>query len=128
MDQIKLLLANIDKPDSTSIDVYIDGGGYKAAQKALAMKPEEVVQLVKDSELRGRGGAGFPTGNKWGFVPKKSPNPTYILCNADESEPGAFKDRVLIEKDPHLLIEVVIISAYRIPSGPPAANFIHPQV
>ena len=124
MQPIKILLANIDKPDSTSIDVYIDGGGYKAAQKALAMKPEEVVQLVKDSELRGRGGAGFPTGNKWGFVPKNAPNPTYLLCNADESEPGTFKDRVLIEKDPHLLIEGMLISAYAIGSCPMAYIYI----
>src|SRR5258706_3161993 len=124
MDQIKIPLANIDKPDSTSIDVYIDGGGYKAAQKALAMKPEEVVQLVKDSELRGRGGAGFPTGNKWGFVPKNAPNPTYLLCNADESEPGTFKARVLMEKDPHLLIEGMIISAFAIGSCPMAYIYI----
>src|SRR5258706_9522936 len=128
MDQIKIPLANIDKPDSTSIDVYIDGGGYKAAQKALAMKPEEVVQLVKDSELRGRGGAGFPTGNKWGFVPKNAPNPTYLLCNADESEPGTFKDRVLIEKDPHLLIEGMLISAYAIGSCPLAYIYNPRQV
>src|SRR5579859_445111 len=92
MDPIKILTANIDKPNSTSIDVYLDAGGYKAAEKALKMKPDEVTQLVKDSELRGRGGAGFPTGAKWGFVPKNAPNPTYLLCNADESEPGTFKD------------------------------------
>src|SRR5260221_13295989 len=98
MDQIKLLLANIDKPDSTSIDVYIDGGGYKAAQKALAMKPEEVVQLVKDSELRGRGGGGVPTGKKWGLVPKNAPNRTYLPCNAHEAEPGTVTGRRRLEK------------------------------
>src|ERR1044072_4456161 len=98
MDQIKVLLANIDKPNSTSIDVYIDGGGYKAVQTALKMKPEEIVQVVKDSELRGRGGAGFPTGMKWSFVPKNAPRPTYLLCNADEPEPGTVEDRVLIGK------------------------------
>ncbi len=124
MEKIKILLANVDKPNSTSIDVYLDGGGYKALGKALAMKPDEVVQLVKDSEMRGRGGAGFPTGMKWGFVPKNSPNPTYLLCNADESEPGTFKDRVLIEKDPHLLIEGMIISAYAIGSCPMAYIYI----
>jgi NADH-quinone oxidoreductase subunit F len=124
MDQIKILLANVDKPNSTSIGVYLDGGGYKALGKALAMKPEEIVQLVKDSEMRGRGGAGFPTGMKWGFVPKNSPNPTYLLCNADESEPGTFKDRVIIEKDPHLLIEGMIISAFAIRSCPMAYIYI----
>src|SRR5258708_30827246 len=82
MDPIKILTANIDKPNSTSIDVYLDGGGYKAAVTALKMKPEEVTQLIKDSELRGRGGAGFPTGAKWGFVPKNAPKPTWLLCNA----------------------------------------------
>src|SRR5436309_15719244 len=91
MEQIKVILANIDKPNSTSIDVYLDGGGYKAAEKALKMKPDEITQLVKDSELRGRGGAGFPTGAKWSFVPKNAPKPTWLLCNADESEPGTFK-------------------------------------
>src|SRR5436309_15714954 len=91
MEPVKVLLANIDKPNSTSIDVYLDGGGYKAAEKALKMKPDEITQLVKDSELRGRGGAGFPTGGKWGFGPKNGPKPTWLLCNADESEPGTFK-------------------------------------
>jgi NADH-quinone oxidoreductase subunit F len=124
MEPIKILTANIDKPNSASIDVYLDGGGYGAVKKALAMKPDEVVQLVKDSELRGRGGAGFPTGSKWGFVPKNAPNPTYLLCNADESEPGTFKDRVIIEQDPHLLIEGMIIAAYAIGSCPMAYIYI----
>jgi NADH-quinone oxidoreductase subunit F len=124
MQPIKILTANIDKPDSTSIDTYIGGGGYEAARKALAMKPEEIIQLVKDSELRGRGGAGFPTGMKWGFVPRNAPKPTYLLCNADESEPGTFKDRVLMEKDPHLLIEGMIISGYAIRSSPMAYIYI----
>jgi NADH-quinone oxidoreductase subunit F len=124
MDQIKILTANIDKPNSTSIDVYIDGGGYKAAEKALKMKPEEIVQLVKDSELRGRGGAGFPTGMKWSFVPKNAPKPTYLLCNADESEPGTFKDRVIIERDPHMLIEGMLIAAYAIGSCPMSYIYI----
>jgi len=124
MDQIKILTANIDKPNSTSIDVYLDGGGYKAAEKALKMKPEEVTQLVKDSELRGRGGAGFPTGMKWSFVPKNAPKPTYLLCNADESEPGTFKDRVIIERDPHLLIEGMLIAAYAIGSCPMSYIYI----
>jgi NADH-quinone oxidoreductase subunit F len=119
-----VLTANIDKPNSTAIDTYLSGGGYNAVKKALAMKPEEIIQLVKDSELRGRGGAGFPTGNKWGFVPRNAPKPTYLLCNADESEPGTFKDRVIIEQDPHLLIEGMIISAYAIGSCPMAYIYI----
>ncbi|MEO6487931.1 MAG: NADH-quinone oxidoreductase subunit NuoF [Thermoanaerobaculia bacterium] len=124
MDPIKVLTANIDEPNSTSIDVYVEGGGYEAARKALQMKPEEIVQVVKDSELRGRGGAGFPTGMKWGFVPKNAPKPTWLLCNADESEPGTFKDRVIIEKDPHLLIEGMIINAFAIGSNPMSYIYI----
>jgi len=120
-DPIKVLTANIDKPNSASIDTY---GDYKAARKALAMKPEDVVNLVKDSELRGRGGAGFPTGMKWSFVPKNAPKPTYLLCNADESEPGTFKDRVIIEQDPHLLIEGMVIAAFAIGSCPMAYIYI----
>src|SRR5260370_29200570 len=128
MDPIKILLANIDKPNSTSIDVYVDGGGYAAAKTALAMKPDEITQLVKDSELRGRGGAGFPTGGKWGFVPKNAPKPTYLLCNADESEPGTFKDRLLMEKDPHLLIERMIIEGDAIGSNPMSYIYIRGQL
>jgi NADH-quinone oxidoreductase subunit F len=118
MEPIKVLTKNIDKPNSTSIDTYLAGGGYEPAKKALKMTPDEVVQLVKDSELRGRGGAGFPCGLKWTFVPRDTKKPVYLLCNADESEPGTFKDRVIIEKDPHLLIEAMIISAYAIRSCP----------
>jgi NADH-quinone oxidoreductase subunit F len=125
MEPIKILTANIDKPNSTAIETYVAGGGYEHARKALTtMTPDQVVQLVKDSELRGRGGAGFPTGSKWGFVPKNAPKPTYLLCNADESEPGTFKDRVLIEKDPHLLIEGMIIAAYAIGSNPMSYIYI----
>jgi NADH-quinone oxidoreductase subunit F len=124
MEQIKVLTANIHKPNSASIETYLEGGGYKAARKALSMKPEEIIQVVKDSELRGRGGAGFPTGNKWGFVPKNAPKPTWLLCNADESEPGTFKDRVIIEQDPHLLIEGMIISAFAIGSNPMSYIYI----
>jgi NADH-quinone oxidoreductase subunit F len=124
MEPIKILTANIDKPDSTSIDTYLAGGGYQATRKALAMKPEQIVELVKDSELRGRGGAGFPTGGKWGFVPKNAPKPTHLLCNADESEPGTFKDRVIIEKDPHLLIDGMIVTSFAIRSCPMAYIYI----
>jgi len=108
-----VLLRNIHKPDSASVSVYEAGGGYAALRKALrSMTPDEVMEEVKKSALRGRGGAGFPTGLKWSFMPRQSPKPKYLLCNADESEPGTFKDRVLIEKDPHLVLEGCLISAY----------------
>jgi NADH-quinone oxidoreductase subunit F len=125
LDPIRVLTANIDKPDSKSISTYLAGGGYEDARRALtSMQPDEVTQLVKDSELRGRGGAGFPTGMKWSFVPKNAPRPTYLLCNADEAEPGTFKDRVIIEKDPHLLLEGMIIAAYAIGSCPMSYIYI----
>ena len=124
MEPIKVLTANVDKPNSASIDTYVAGGGYAAARKALGMKPEDIIQVVKDSELRGRGGAGFPTGSKWSFVPRNAPRPTYLLANADEAEPGTFKDRVIIEKDPHLLIEGMIIAAFAIGSNPMAYIYI----
>ena len=88
--------------------------GYDALRKALAMKPDDVIEVVKASGLRGRGGAGFPTGMKWQFVDKKSTEPRYIVCNADESEPGTFKDHLLMERNPHLLIEGCAIACYAI--------------
>jgi len=124
MEPTKVLLANIDKPNSTSIDTYVAGGGYTALKKALAMKPDEITEIVKQSEMRGRGGAGFPTGMKWSFVPKNPTKPIYLLCNSDEAEPGTFKDRVIVEKDPHLLIEGMIISAYAIRSNPMSYIYI----
>jgi NADH-quinone oxidoreductase subunit F len=97
--------------DSTKIDVYLRNEGYEALEKALKqMTPEQVIDELKKSNLRGRGGAGFPTGMKWSFVPKDPGKPKYILCNADESEPGTCKDRPLMEMDPHQLIEGVIIA------------------
>lgn len=100
---------------SAAIATYIQQGGYEAWKKTLAAyKPDEVIEIVKKSGLRGRGGAGFSTGMKWGFVPKDSPKPKYIVCNADESEPGTFKDRQILERDPHLLIEGVAIASYAI--------------
>ncbi len=118
MEPLRILSANWGKPDSASIRTYLDSGGYETARKALAMSPDQITQEVKDSEMRGRGGAGFPTGMKWSFVPKNAPKPTWLLCNADEAEPGTFKDREIIEKDPHLLIEGMIISAFAIGSNP----------
>ncbi len=101
--------------DLTEIDNYIADGGYEAARRTLTtMSPEEVTAVVKESGLRGRGGAGFPTGLKWSFVPKGTGKPVYLLCNADESEPGTFKDRAIIERDPHQLLEGMIIASYAI--------------
>lgn len=97
--------------DSRSIKVYEQHDGYKALEKALKdMTPEQIIDEVKKSGLRGRGGAGFPTGMKWGFVPKDSPKPKYVVANADESEPGTSKDRPLMEMDPHALIEGMVIA------------------
>ncbi|MGH9849667.1 MAG: NADH-quinone oxidoreductase subunit NuoF [Blastocatellia bacterium] len=99
------------------IDVYTEHGGYQALQKALKeFTPAQVTEEVKKSALRGRGGAGFPTGMKWGFVPKEAKRPTYLVCNADESEPGTGKDRDLMRYDPHQMIEGMIISAYALSS------------
>ncbi len=107
-----VLLANIHKPDSHTRAVYEEAGGYQALRKALAMPPTEVVDVVKESRLRGRGGAGFPTGLKWTFLPKDHPGPIYFCLNADESEPGTFNNRILMEEDPHQVIEGIIISSY----------------
>jgi NADH-quinone oxidoreductase subunit F len=98
-------------PDSRKIDVYLKNDGYRALEKALKeMTPESIIDEVKKSGLRGRGGAGFPTGMKWSFVPKDSPKARYLICNADESEPGTCKDRPLMEMDPHQLIEGMVIA------------------
>ncbi|HKA34847.1 MAG TPA: NADH-quinone oxidoreductase subunit NuoF [Candidatus Binatia bacterium] len=113
----KILLRNIDAPDSHTLASYRARGGYTALEKVLReMTPEKLIDEIKASGLRGRGGAGFPTGMKWGFVPKDNPKPKYVVCNADESEPGTFKDRLLIEKDPHAIVEGTIIAAYAIRS------------
>jgi NADH-quinone oxidoreductase subunit F len=96
---------------ATNLDRYLELDGYKALQKALTMQPEAIIAEVKASNLRGRGGAGFPTGMKWSFVPKQSARPKYVLCNGDESEPGTCKDRLIFEHDPHSVIEGVMIAA-----------------
>src|SRR5262249_19822752 len=111
----RLLTRCRDIPGLRSLDTYRQHGGYEAVRKALTQhQPEELVEMVKASNLRGRGGAGFPTGMKWGFLPKQTEKPVYLAVNADESEPGTFKDRVIIEDDPHQLLEGVIISSYAI--------------
>ena len=99
-----VLLRNLDGKGPLSFTDYRAGGGYEGLDKALAMEPGEIIETVKASGLRGRGGAGFPAGVKWGFIPQTD-GPKYLVCNADESEPGTFKDRILIETDPHQLIE-----------------------
>ncbi len=109
-----VLSAHWDEKDSFTIDAYKRNGGYQAAQKALAMDPDAVIQLVKDSGLRGRGGAGFPTGMKWGFIPQGDNKEHYLVVNADESEPGTCKDMPLLLANPHVLVEGVIIAAYAI--------------
>jgi NADH-quinone oxidoreductase subunit F len=109
----RLLLEHDNVPGIETFEVYRTQGGYRSVEKALkSMSPEQVVEEVQKSGLRGRGGAGFPTGMKWSFLAKPEGVPRYLLCNADESEPGTFKDRYLMEKIPHLLIEGMIVSSY----------------
>jgi NADH-quinone oxidoreductase subunit F len=109
-----VLFQNVWKENSTSLEVYRQGGGYAKLGEWLRMAPEAIIEEVKKSNLRGRGGAGFPTGMKWSFLPKDSPKPRYLCVNADESEPGTYKDRVIIERDPHQLIEGTVVSAHAI--------------
>jgi NADH-quinone oxidoreductase E subunit len=111
-----ILFKNRDKVDSASIKTYKNNGGYAALKKAREMKPEAVLAEVKDAEIRGRGGAGFPAGLKWSLLSKDDNLPIYLICNADEGEPGTFKDREVMEYDPHLLIEGIAITAYAIGS------------
>src|SRR5438876_8941955 len=112
----KLLLEKINVESIRGFDVYRREGGYRSVEKALKMLPNDVVEEVKRSGLRGRGGAGFPTGMKWSFLAKPEGIPRYLVVNADESEPGTFKDRYLMEFIPHLLIEGMIISCYALGS------------
>src|SRR5690349_9272595 len=117
-DEVVVISKRFGIPNSTKIDTYLQHDGYKALQKALTqMTPDSIIDEVKKSSLRGRGGAGFPTGMKWSFVPKDSPKPKYVLCNADESEPGTSKDRPLLELDPHQLIEGMVIAGRAINSN-----------
>jgi NADH-quinone oxidoreductase subunit F len=108
--EVRVLSRRFGLPNSASIDTYLATDGYVAFRKALEMKPEQIIEEMKASNLRGRGGAGFPTGMKWSFVPRNSPKPKYIVVNADESEPGTCKDRLLMEYDPHQLIEGMLIA------------------
>jgi NADH-quinone oxidoreductase subunit F len=115
MTEMRVLLTYIDEPTQSSIETYIKNGGYQAIRKAIPhIVPQELADMVKQSGLRGRGGAGFLTGAKWGFIPKDPTLSKYVVCNADESEPGTFKDRLLMEKDPHQIIEGIILASYAI--------------
>ena len=109
-----ILTKYVREPHAYTLDFYLQHEGYEGLRKALAMKPEQVIDLVKASGLKGRGGAGFPAGMKWQFVVKDTPKPKYIVCNADESEPGTFKDHLLMERNPHLLFEGCLIACHAI--------------
>jgi NADH-quinone oxidoreductase subunit F len=109
-----VLTSHVGERNANTLEAYLRRGGYAALRKALDMPPAQVIDMVKASGLRGRGGAGFPTGMKWQFVPKDSPKPKYLCCNADESEPGTFKDHVLMERNPHLLLEGCLIGCHAI--------------
>jgi len=109
-----ILTQNINRPGSERISSYLEHGGYQAFRKALTMDPLEVINQVKSSGLRGRGGAGFPTGVKWGFMPRDSKLQKIVAVNTDEGEPGTFKDREIVEQDPHQVIEGVLIAAYAV--------------
>lgn len=112
MAETKIIRNYTDRGENSRfLDSYLASGGYGALKKALSMKPEDITETVKQSGLRGRGGAGFPTGLKWSFIPEQTSGPVYLCCNADESEPGSFKDREIIERDPHQMIEGMIIAA-----------------
>jgi len=116
MPEQRVIRNYVDRPNSYTIGSYLSSGGYSALKKALGMAPGDVTDAVKKSGLRGRGGAGFPAGIKWNFIPPDSKKPVYLCCNADESEPGSFKDREILEKDPHQMIEGIIIACYAIRS------------
>jgi NADH:ubiquinone oxidoreductase subunit F (NADH-binding)/Pyruvate/2-oxoacid:ferredoxin oxidoreductase delta subunit/(2Fe-2S) ferredoxin len=112
--QVRLVLRNCGIIDPNEIDHYIAQDGYQAIKTVLAMKPEEVIEEIKQSGLRGRGGAGFPTGKKWEFCRNATGEPKYLICNADEGDPGAFMNRSLLESDPHAVLEGMLITAYAI--------------
>jgi NADH-quinone oxidoreductase subunit F len=113
----KLLTRNFHRPDSHTVAAYRETGGYTAWAKAQQMEPAAIIEEVKNSNLRGLGGAGFPTGMKWAFIPKNHTGPVYLVINADEGEPGTFKDRYLLERDPHAIIEGMLIAARAIRSA-----------
>jgi NADH-quinone oxidoreductase subunit F len=115
--EVRVISQRFDLPNSAHIDTYLANDGYVAIRKTLGMTPEAIIDELKTSALRGRGGAGFPTGMKWSFVPRTTGKSTYIICNSDESEPGTCKDRLLMENDPHQLIEGMLIAGWTIKSN-----------
>ena len=111
----RLIFKNVDRVGwDTSIECALRDGGYEDLKKALSMRPQDITEEVRKSGLRGRGGAGFPTGMKWTFIPPNNTKPVYLICNGDESEPGTFKDRYILHQDPHQLIEGMVIAAYAV--------------
>jgi len=118
----RTLTRNFHRPDAHTLAAYRGTGGYTAWEKAQTMEPAAITEEVKKSNLRGLGGAGFPTGMKWSFIPKNHTGPVYLVINADEGEPGTFKDRYLLERDPHALIEGMLIAARAIRS---AVGFVY---
>src|SRR3954470_2185852 len=114
MPPIAALTKRWNEPGSWTLDTYLRTDGYQALRTALTMEPDALIQVVKDSSLRGRGGAGFPTGMKWGFIPQGDEKPHYLVVNADEGEPGTCRDAPLMMHDPHSLIEGIVIAAYAV--------------
>jgi NADH-quinone oxidoreductase subunit F len=114
--EVRILTKRFGLENSASIDTYLATDGYKAFLKAREMTPQQIIDEVKASNLRGRGGAGFPTGMKWSFVPRSNPKPKYVIVNADESEPGTCKDRLLMEYDPHQMLEGMMIAGLAVDS------------
>ncbi|MEN9992039.1 MAG: NADH-quinone oxidoreductase subunit NuoF, partial [Verrucomicrobiota bacterium] len=113
--EYRMIFQNVDRVDyDPSIDCYLKNGGYEQLKKALKMAPKDITEEVKKSGLRGRGGAGFPTGMKWTFIPPNNTKPVYLICNGDESEPGTFKDRYILHQDPHQLVEGMAIAAFAV--------------
>jgi NADH-quinone oxidoreductase subunit F len=113
--EYRLIFKNVDRDGwDPSIDCYLRDGGYEDLKKAMGMEPKAITEEVKKSGLRGRGGAGFPTGLKWTFIPPNNTKPVYLICNCDESEPGTFKDRYIVHQDPHQLVEGMVISCFAV--------------
>ncbi|MCB1088071.1 MAG: NADH-quinone oxidoreductase subunit F, partial [Verrucomicrobiae bacterium] len=111
----RMIFRNVDRKGwDTSIGTYLKEGGYEQLKAALKMEPKAVTEEVKKAGVRGRGGAGFPAGVKWTFIPPNNTKPVYLICNADESEPGTFKDRYIIHQDPHQLIEGMAIACFAV--------------
>ena len=117
MPELRIIRNYVGVENSHTLSSYLERGGYKALQKAVKMDTEEIIEIIKRSGLRGRGGAGFPTGMKWSFIPQEIDKPIYLCCNADESEPGSFKDREILERDPHQMLEGIAIACFAINSN-----------